>query len=107
MASIVIENWSNFDESTLQYAMLDAQGVEVDLAYVQTEISGAFLGFEFQIYVFFWVLITPEVLFGLLNICSIFKCFRVSTVFFGVQFHSTAPSVNTDLHYCHIAFNIY
>ena len=43
-------------------------------------------GFQFQESVFFWVLITAAVLFGLSNKSCILKCFIFSTVFFGSSF---------------------
>ena len=44
------------------------------------------LGFEFRESVFFWVLVTAAVFFGLLTKSCILKCFIFSTVFFGSSF---------------------
>ena len=41
------------------------------------------------------------------NICCIFLSALEFQQYFWVQFHSTAPSANTDLHYYQIMFNIY
>ena len=78
-----------------------AQGV--DLACLQTGISRVFLGFEFQkMFVFFWVLVTSAVFFGLLNKCCILiKCFIFLTVFLGPVL-CPRYSVIIVLHYYHI-----
>ena len=59
----------------------------VGLAYLQTRISGVFLGvLNFKNLYFFWVLLTAAVFLGLLNKSCILKCFIFSTVFFGSSF---------------------
>ena len=45
-----------------------------------------FWGFEFRTSVFFWLLLTSALFFGLLDKCCIFKCFIFLTVFFGSCF---------------------
>ena len=58
----------------------------VDLAYLQTGISGVFMGFEFGDTVFFGYWSQLLYFFGLLNESCILKCFIFSTVFFGSSF---------------------
>ena len=60
------------------------------------------MGFEFREFVFFWVLVTAAVFFGLLNKRCILKCFICSTVFFWFQFYSLGASIIMSLHYYHI-----
>ena len=63
------------------------------------------LGFEFRESVFFWVLVTAAVFFGLLNKSCILKCFIFSTEFFWVQCYSPSASIIMDLHYYHIVLD--
>ena len=72
------------------------------MAYLQTGISGVFLGFEFQESVFFWVLVTAAVFFWLFNKSYILKCFKFSKVFFWVQFYSSGTSIIIGFHYYQI-----
>ena len=50
------------------------------------QLTRVFLGFEFGESVFFWVLITAVVFFGLSNKSCILKCFLFSTVFLGFSY---------------------
>ena len=55
----------------------------MDLAYLQKEISGVFLGgLNFENLYFGGILVTAVVFFRLLNKCCILKCFIFLTVFF-------------------------
>ena len=44
----------------------------VDLASLQTRISGVFFGFQISRICIFWVVITAVVVFGLSNKCCVF-----------------------------------
>ena len=72
----------------------------VDLAYLQTGISGVFLGvLNFENLYFLGVLVTAPVFFGLLNKRCILKSFICSTVSFWFQFYSPGASIIIGLHY--------
>ena len=63
----------------------DPRSQRVDLVYLQTGISEVIfwvLNFE---NLYFWVLVTAAIFFGL-DKCCIFKCFIFLTVFFGSSF---------------------
>ena len=59
----------------------------MDLAYLQTGISGVFFGFWIsKICTFLELLRAAVFFFGLLDKCCIFKCFIFLTVFFGSSY---------------------
>ena len=60
-----------------------------------------FLGFEFRESVFFCVLVTAAVFFGLLNKGCFFKCFIFSTVFSGPVLFTRA-SIIIGINFYHI-----
>ena len=75
----------------------------MDLAYLQTRISGVYFGvlnFENLYFLGYW----SQLLYflGLLNKRCILKCFICSTAFFWFQFYSPCASVIMGLHYYHI-----
>ena len=75
----------------------------MDLAYLQTGISGVFfwvLNFENLYFFGYWSQLLY--FFGLLNKSCILKCFIFSTVFFCVQFYSPGVSMIMGLHYYRI-----
>ena len=75
----------------------------MDLAYLQTGISGVFWGvLNFENLYFVEYLSPLLYFFGLLNKTCILKCFIFSTVFFWVQFYSPGASMIMGLHYYHI-----
>ena len=59
------------------------------------------MGFEFRESVFFWVLVTAAVFFGLSNKSCTLNRFMFSAVFFGVQFYSPGALIMS-LHYYHV-----
>ena len=81
----------------------------MDLAYLQTGISGLFLGFELQKHVSFRGELIIDVVFW--GACQIFavslSVFFFLTVHFGSSFIHQLTSVNTVLHYYHTVLNFY
>ena len=75
----------------------------MDLAYLQTRISGVYFGvLNFENLYFFGYWSQLLYFLGLLNKRCILKCFICSTVFFWFQFYSPGASIIMGLHYCHI-----
>ena len=75
------------------------QGGELGI-FTDMDQRSVFWVFNFE-NLYFWMLVTAAVFFGLLNKCSILKCFIFLTVFFWVQFYAPGTLVITVLHYYH------
>ena len=73
--------WSHSNGSYFLSSWFFPQGV--DLVYLQTGISGVFLGFEFRKSVFFWYWSDLLYFLGCQTNAVVFKCFTFSTVFLG------------------------
>ena len=83
-----------------QHVLIEPQGV--DLAYLQTGISGVFCWvLNFQNLYFFGYWSQLLYFFGLLNKSCILKCF-IFQQYFWVQFYSPGASIIMGLYYYHI-----
>ena len=97
-----ILRWSETKKLLDLHQSLPGGGLSI---FTDRDQRSIFLGFEFRKSVFFWVLLTAAVFFGLLDKCCIFKCFIFLTVFLEVQFSAPGASVIKVLHYYHTVLN--
>ena len=78
----------------------------MNLAYLQTKISGVFLGFWISKICIFLVMVTTAVFLGLLD-NAVFLSVLYFQQYFWVQFYSPVTPVNTVLHDYHIVLYFY